>query len=399
MNVDVPTCYVDCSDKLPEVLKILKERDFLAVDTEFVKIDTLYPLPALVQLYDGESFYLVDVVTLSSEDRNTFWSAFISSDAVFVFFSMHEDLDLIYYCSGSVPKKIEDLQVMLSFIGLSKRAGLADTVERYIGTELIKDQTLSTWMNRPLTDEQIRYAAMDVYYLLDIFRIMKDELTAKGNFELYRQEMNYMIRSFFCPYDPKTEYLKYAKGDLTTVQMARLKELVAFRHDTAEKLNVPLQQVIRKEILLNLCKNRVREPNGLSKAGMAWPAIKRYGAQVIKILNNSHIDTSEIITVPVVIAPLYQQISEQFKEAENNFCVSRGIQEHELASKKNRTELFTWLSCSDKKNFYTPAILNSPWRMNLLYDIMKTYRDQISPEDLKLIASYAGISEDGESMV
>ena len=400
MNVvDVPTCYVDNRDKLTGLVKILQEKDLLAVDTEFVKMDTLYPLPALVQLYDGESFYLVDVVTLDKEERDIFWRAFVSSSATFVFFSMHEDLELIHYCAGKIPARVDDLQVMLSFLGLTQKAGLADTVKRFIGAELLKDQTLSTWLQRPLNEDQIRYAAMDVYYLLDLYRIMMSDMDKKGNYEIYRQEIDYVTRKIFTPYDPDTEYLRYARGKMSLQELARLRALVAYRYDTAHKFNVPIQQVIRKDILPNLCQIRIREPTGLVKAGMHWRAVKQYGSDVIRILNNNNIDTTGISTEPVTVPQEYASVYIEFVDAIKGFCREHGISEVEILSRKQQTDLFLWLLRKDRKSFYTPTIIYSAWRMKLLYNVMKNNESMFSDEDFRIVAGYAGIDNCTEESV
>ncbi|MEZ5436546.1 MAG: hypothetical protein R3E67_08640 [Pseudomonadales bacterium] len=38
----------------------------LGIDTEFIRIDTFYPIPALLQLSDGKQCWLIDVLHINN---------------------------------------------------------------------------------------------------------------------------------------------------------------------------------------------------------------------------------------------------------------------------------------------------------------------------------------------
>lgn len=52
----------------------------------------------------------------------------------------------------------------MSFLNLGYSVGLQGTLLKYLDIDLPKDQTLSDWSERPLSDRQIEYAANDVFF-------------------------------------------------------------------------------------------------------------------------------------------------------------------------------------------------------------------------------------------
>lgn len=61
---------------------------------------------------------------------------------------------------------------MMAFLGLGYSKGLQATLEEELNVLLPKDQTRSDWSLRPLTDEQIVYAANDVLYLDKLYQAL-----------------------------------------------------------------------------------------------------------------------------------------------------------------------------------------------------------------------------------
>ncbi|KAJ3678473.1 hypothetical protein LUZ60_002276 [Juncus effusus] len=58
---------------------------------------------------------------------------------------------------------------------------LATICEELLGISLSKELQCSDWSIRPLTEDQIKYAANDAYYLLEIFSIFQQKLNSEGN--------------------------------------------------------------------------------------------------------------------------------------------------------------------------------------------------------------------------
>ena len=226
---------VDNAEKMQLVLASLASSSKIAIDTEFVRISTLHPIVALVQLNDGVNTFLVDPIILPPEQMELFWNHLTESETLLIFFAMHEDLDLIKFYSGRLPKRVVDLQWMAGFMGLSPKLGLASLVEKILGITILKDQTTSIWMQRPLTPDQLRYGAVDVKYLIQVYDLMQHKLEELGNDDYFQQDLQLQVETAVVPFDPRLGYLKYHADCLTAFETAKLRELVNFRQRIADQ--------------------------------------------------------------------------------------------------------------------------------------------------------------------
>ena len=68
----LPTVWVDTKDTLCTLIEDIKSVNAVALDTEFIKRTTYYPILALVQVNTGNAIYLVDAPRL---ELDNFWQA------------------------------------------------------------------------------------------------------------------------------------------------------------------------------------------------------------------------------------------------------------------------------------------------------------------------------------
>ena len=79
-----------------------------------------------------------------------------------------QDLQLFYQRTGHVPANVFDVQLAAGFAGLSASLAYGKLVQELTGVELEKGEAYTDWCRRPLTDNQLRYAADDVRYLVAV---------------------------------------------------------------------------------------------------------------------------------------------------------------------------------------------------------------------------------------
>jgi len=70
-------------------------------------------------------------------------------------------------------------------------------VEKELGIVLEKKETRSNWLRRPLTDSQLKYASLDVEYLIHLYLEQKSKLIASNKLDWHDQDILKMIDNAF----------------------------------------------------------------------------------------------------------------------------------------------------------------------------------------------------------
>ena len=68
-----------------------------------------------------------------------------------------------------------------------------------MGILLNKNETRSNWIRRPLTDSQLKYAALDVEYLIYLYMSQKEELSSTAKLVWHDQEIKKLLEVIFNP--------------------------------------------------------------------------------------------------------------------------------------------------------------------------------------------------------
>ena len=94
---------------------------------------------------------------------------------------------------------IFDTQLANSFLYDDYSIGYQGLVEKKLGIVLDKKETRSNWIRRPLSDEQLKYAALDVEYLIHLYIEQVEELSTSCKLDWHNQEIQKLIKNTFNP--------------------------------------------------------------------------------------------------------------------------------------------------------------------------------------------------------
>ena len=161
---------------------------YIAVDTEFRRTTKDNMKLALMQVNDSSEIYLIDCLQIK-EPREA--CSFLSSpDPKKIFHSCREDIEAIYSWTNKGVLNIYDTQIANSLLGGSYSISYQGLVKEKIGLKVSKDETRTNWLKRPLTEAQLNYAASDVYYLIDLYRLQREEFSKTNKLEWLEEESN-----------------------------------------------------------------------------------------------------------------------------------------------------------------------------------------------------------------
>ncbi|MCZ6854012.1 MAG: ribonuclease D, partial [Gammaproteobacteria bacterium] len=159
----------------------------IGIDTEFLRTNTFYPIPGLYQVISGDRIFLIDPLKISE------WQPLVEiledPAIVKIMHACSEDLELISHHLQAIPTSVFDTQLANAFQSQDFSTSYANLVSQQLDVELGKHETRSNWLQRPLSEDQIRYAGEDVYYLPALYESLSSNLQALGRMEWFQDLM------------------------------------------------------------------------------------------------------------------------------------------------------------------------------------------------------------------
>jgi len=188
----------------------------LALDTEFERVNTFYPIPGLVQLGYDDNYCLVDPDVAEASVR--FKELLADPQTPKLLYAMSEDLELFRHWLGILPKGVIDLQIGAALAGAGFSLGYARLVESLFGETLDKSVTRSDWLARPLSEAQQRYAVDDIRFLEPMYQWLLAGLEERGLVYALSEESTRFADELATQDDPENHYLKLRGGWTLTPQ-------------------------------------------------------------------------------------------------------------------------------------------------------------------------------------
>ena len=229
--------FIESIEDLAFLNQELLTKSYVGVDTEFRRTTKDNMKLALLQVNDGDEIYLIDSMVISDPKDE---ASFLFSESVIkIFHSCKEDLEAIYAWTNQEMINIFDTQVANAFLESDYSIGYQGLVERRLGITLDKKETRSNWTRRPLSDAQLKYAALDVEYLIYLYKEQKDELIKSSKLNWHNQDIERLIKntySKFSPFSDLERTLTKAQEAAILNQLNNIVEEIAER----EKINTTL---------------------------------------------------------------------------------------------------------------------------------------------------------------
>jgi len=250
---------VETDEGLSEVIDALSEHEAYALDTEFHRERTYWPRPALVQLAWPGSVVLVDPLAVDLAP----FRVVLEGPQVAVLHAADQDLEILELVCGAIPQRLFDTQIAAAFLGLSSPS-LATLLDRFAGVKVAKGDRLTDWLQRPLTDGQLEYAANDVAHLLAARDRIIERLTARGRLEWALDECElHRIRPRGAR-DPEEAWrrikeVRALRGRARAVAQA----VAAWRERRAAALDLPVRFVLSDIALVGIAQRAPTDRAGL----------------------------------------------------------------------------------------------------------------------------------------
>ena len=214
--------------RFAELLPSWATANTIALDTEFMRVNTFNPQSALTQLNINNAIYLVDPVAL---DTNDIGPIFANPRSLKILHACSEDIEVFFYqYPQNKMTNIFDTQVGLAFLGYGLQIGYQRALKEFLNVDISKAETRSDWLARPLSADQLRYAASDVEHLPKLYEFVVGQLKER-NLLAYCQEDCQLMLKEGAPVPPMlTIYQQFSNAwQFNRRQLSLLKMLAMWR--------------------------------------------------------------------------------------------------------------------------------------------------------------------------
>ncbi|MGQ8973434.1 ribonuclease D [Acinetobacter schindleri] len=267
---------------LDQVLAQMDQSSVYALDTEFIKVDTLWPKLGVFQINVCGNVYLLDGTTL---DLTEFFKRLFAAQQN-IFHACGEDIDLIYhYTQQKSLSNVFDTQVGMAFLGHGLQVSYQNALKQMLDVEIEKDQTRSNWLARPLSHEQLLYAANDVHYLVHLGEQIKQELKQKHLLDLALEDCRFMTREIGEETPTALLYQDVGNYRHSRRQLMQLQQLAVWREQIAKALNIPRSFIMKNSTMINLVEKNPKNMFQLSTVkDLRANIIRDHGKMILDLL-------------------------------------------------------------------------------------------------------------------
>lgn len=253
-----PLFYIENQRQFNQFLsKIKKSGNLIAIDTEFVRKTTYYPILSLIQVADDNgNIYLIDC--LQNINIKAFRSILTNEKITKIIHSSLQDLQIFYRLfslNAKSIKNIADTQIMANILGIGFNIGYGNLVAQILQKEINKNEQNSNWQRRPLSAKQIEYASIDVLHLREIYLILQSQITILKRQSWFAEEMKNHLNNIL--HDNESDLFKrFSFARKSPQHIAMMKKLIIWRDKTAKKLNIVRRHLISDESLEKMALDR-----------------------------------------------------------------------------------------------------------------------------------------------
>lgn len=258
--------------------------DRIGLDTEFIRERTFWPQLALVQLVlernGAEDILLVDPLVPGMPAA---LASMLADTAILkVMHSPSEDLVAFMHTCGVVPDPLFDTQMAAALAGIGSGLGYQKLVEQVTGVALVKGETRSDWLRRPLSASQLEYAADDVRHLFQLHDVLDAQLADLDRRQWLAEDAIRTVENARNQAGERWPHLSMRSAQfLDRAAQQRLVRLLRWRDAYARDNDRPRTWILDNELAVAIARNAPQHADALQIQLDAHPKAPRKLGEVI----------------------------------------------------------------------------------------------------------------------
>ena len=240
------------ADALLRFCERQKGAEFVAVDTEFMRERTYWPILCLVQVAGPEEAVAIDALA-EGMDLAPLLALMSDPATLKVFHAARQDLEIFYQLAGDVPHPVFDTQIAAMVCGFGDAASYETLVRRLAGASLDKASRFTDWAHRPLSERQLHYALADVIHLRTVYDRLQQILAKNGRAGWFEEEMTDLVDPALYRTVPAEAWRRFRlRGRADRRFLGVLRALAAWRETAAQQRDLPRGRILRDEAILEI---------------------------------------------------------------------------------------------------------------------------------------------------
>jgi ribonuclease D len=272
-----------------ELAAAARDAGRLAIDTEFMTEGRYRPLLCLVQIgvpvagRDELDVTLID--PFEPLDPAPLAEVLADPDVEIVMHAARQDVAILRRDWQTEVTNLFDTQVAAGFAGHGAQTGYVNLLAETLKVNLPKSAGFTRWDQRPLTEEQLAYAAGDVLHLLAVTDLLQSRLEAAGRLGWVRDECERLEGSTL-ERDPEEVWRRLPRvNQLSGRSRAVARELAAWRERAAQEEDKPVGSIIADAPLVELARRQPRDERGLEQIrGLHPRGLRRRGPALLEAI-------------------------------------------------------------------------------------------------------------------
>jgi ribonuclease D len=278
---------VDTPSQLKKAEKPIRTAAIIALDTEYDSFRCFRDKLCLIQVQTGEKTWLID--PLAGLDLSFLGEVLDNPSVLKIFHAGDNDIRILKRDYAFAFRNIFDTHRAASLLGC-RHLSLATLLEGYLDVVLVKKMQRSRWDLRPLSEEQLDYAALDTAHLIALYRTLDGELRQKGLEKQAQQTFTGMTEVLWQPkiLDGQAHRRLPGYATLAPEQKDHLRRLFRWRFEKAQETNCALFMLLTDQQLIGLARLENPALDSLTGASLlSAEKTHRFGRELLEILRST----------------------------------------------------------------------------------------------------------------
>ena len=253
------------TESLASFSRAAAERPFVAVDTEFMREKTYWPILCLIQAASDGVEAIIDPMA-EGLDLSPFLKLMANKKVVKVFHAARQDVEIFHMLMGAVPHPIFDSQVAAMACGFGDQIGYEPLMRGLLGAQVDKGSRFTDWSRRPLSKAQLSYALSDVTHLRDAYPILVDKLREGGRAKWVEEEMSALSEESLYRNSPEEAWTRLRLRGARASELGPIMKLAEWREREAQARDIPRGRVLKDEAIFEVARLKPKTADELGRA-------------------------------------------------------------------------------------------------------------------------------------